>query len=203
MRQICCIFITLFFISACNNANSEKENDSTATASPSIGCAVQRTNDKDWYTSGKKAPLFEGLNGIDFKITTNVPEAQTYFNQGVMLAYGFNHAEAARSFFEASRLDSSCAMAYWGYALVLGPNYNGGMEEDNFQRAYDAAAKAKALSGSATPKEQALIDALSARYAKEPPEDRKPLDIAYAAAMKKCTTSMLPIRMSAHCMPNR
>lgn len=185
MRQFSFAIITLLCFSACKGPGSAKQNDSTRMAAPAIGCAVQRTHDKDWYASGKKAPVFEGLKGIDFRITTAVPEAQQYFNQGMMLAYGFNHAEAARSFFEAARLDSTCAMAWWGYALVLGPNYNGGMEEDNFQRAYDAARKARALSTNATPLEAALIEALATRYAKEPPADRGPLDVAYAAAMKK------------------
>ncbi|MEJ7679738.1 MAG: hypothetical protein WKG06_18160 [Segetibacter sp.] len=59
----------------------------------------------------------------------------------MMLSYGFNHAEAARSFFEATRMNSTCAMGFWGYAYVLGPNYNAGMEKDNFERAYAAAQK--------------------------------------------------------------
>ncbi|WP_126249108.1 tetratricopeptide repeat protein [Chitinophaga rhizosphaerae] len=185
MRQICfALFSTCIFF-ACNNSQKPKETDSAGKAELSIGCAVPPTHDKDWYASGKKAPLLEGLGGIDFKITTASPEAQRYFNQGLMLAYGFNHAEAARSFHQAARLDSTCAMAYWGFAYVLGPNYNAGMEEDNFQRAYEAATKAQSLSGNCSPVEKALIGALSARYAKDPPEDRKPLDIAYSSAMKK------------------
>ncbi|MGX5816881.1 tetratricopeptide repeat protein [Chitinophaga lutea] len=182
MRPICVTLVLLFLFSACNNRPKASKEKQTPE---SIGCAVPQTDDKAWYSSGKKAPIFEGLEGIDFKITTTSQEAQKYFNQGMMLAYGFNHAEAARSFFEAARLDSGCAMAYWGFAYVLGPNYNGGMEEDNFQRAWDAAVKARSLSKNCTPKEMALIEALSARYAAQPPEDRKPLDIAYAAAMKK------------------
>lgn len=102
-----------------------------------------------------------------------------------MLSNGFNHAEAARSFYQAIRLDSNCAMAYWGYAYVLGPNYNGGMESDNFERAYNAAIRAKALSQNCTPKEISLINALASRYAKVPPTDRSPLDRAYTAEMKK------------------
>ncbi|MBO9151351.1 tetratricopeptide repeat protein [Chitinophaga sp. GCM10012297] len=185
MRQICFTLISICIFSACHNRSKTEEKQASGKAAQSMGCAVPPTHDKDWYTSGKKAPLFEGLGGIDCKITTSVKEAQAYFNQGMMLSYGFNHAEAARSFFEATRLDSSCAMAYWGFAYVLGPNYNGGMEEDNFQRAYEAAVKAQSLSKNCTPKEIALIGALTARYAKEPPADRSALDIAYAAAMKK------------------
>lgn len=185
MRQICFTILSISILGACNPRTEPKSDQSAGKDAPSIGCAVNRTSDKDWYTSGTKAPLFEGLGGINFKITTPVQEVQIYFNQGLMLAYGFNHAEAARSFYEAARLDSGCAMAQWGFAYVLGPNYNGGMEEDNFQRAYDASVKAKALSANCTPVEKALIEALATRYAENPPADRSALDIAYAAAMKK------------------
>lgn len=172
------LFSLLLF--SCKNAEEKKEK----AISP-IGCYAPPTTDKDWYSSGKKAPLFKGLEGIRFPITTRNPEAQQYFNQGLMLSYAFNHAEAARSFFQATRLDSSCAMAYWGYALVLGPSYNGGMEEDNFARAYEASVKARMLSQNCTPKEKALIQALSYRYAADPAASRAELDIAYAGAMKK------------------
>ncbi|MBO9635858.1 MAG: hypothetical protein J7578_22320 [Chitinophagaceae bacterium] len=184
MRTSYLSFLVAFLSIACNNQESPKKEETPAKNDKAIGCAPV-TNDKAWYSSGKKAPKLEGLSGIDFKISTSSKEAQEYFNQGMMLAYGFNHAEAARSFFEATRLDSTCAMAWWGFGYVLGPNYNGGMEEDNFQRAYDATIKAKALSKNSSPKEIALIEALISRYAQQPPADRKPLDIAYSAAMKK------------------
>ncbi|CAL1519101.1 tetratricopeptide repeat protein [Chitinophaga sp. MM2321] len=181
-------FIAITILFACNNSDGSKENQSTKKESPIIGCYVPQTSDKDWYSSGKKAPKLDGLEGIDFKISTSSKEAQEYFAQGMMLAYGFNHAEAARSFYEAIRLDSTCAMAYWGFAYVLGPNYNAGMEEDNFQRAYEASAKATLLAKNGTPKEVALIQALTTRYASTPPADRRPLDSAYAASMKKIYT---------------
>ncbi|HEY9260709.1 hypothetical protein, partial [Chitinophaga sp.] len=183
MRKICMAIITAFLFFSCNHTRSDK-NKAADSVPRSIGCYVPRTTDKDWYTSGKKAPLFKGLEGIDFKISTTVKAAQTYFNQGMMLAYGFNHAEAARSFFEATKLDSSCAMAYWGFAYVLGPNYNAAMEDDNLQRAYEAVSKATALSGNCTPKEKALINAMTKRYTPQPNADRSGLDKAYAAAMK-------------------
>ncbi|MRX69793.1 hypothetical protein SAMN06265349_101286 [Flavobacterium resistens] len=177
------LIFAVFFLFACNK-NKNTDTKSTPITS-NQGCYVPKTTDKDWYSLNKKAPKFEGLKGIDFKISTNNQEVQHYCNQGMMLAYGFNHAEAARSFYEASRLDPNCAMAYWGFAYVLGPNYNAGMEEDNFQRAYAAVQKAKKLSANCSPKEKALIDALMVRYVANPPSDRKPLDIAYAGAMKK------------------
>ena len=144
-----------------------------------------KTNDKDWYASGTRAPRFKGLDAVQFKVSTSYPQAQEYFNQGMMLVYSFNHAEAARSFFEASRIDSTFAMACWGYAYALGPNYNGGMEEDNFNRAYDATLKAQSLSDNCTDLEKQLIKALTYRYIKNPPADRSALDRAYAAEMKK------------------
>jgi len=171
---------SILLLLACTNKKETKGKDNQA-----IGCYNTLTTDKDWYTSGKKAPKFNGLEGIAFTISTAYREAQEYFNQGLMLSYGFNHAEAARSFYEATRLDSTSAMAYWGYAYVLGPNYNGGMEKDNFQRAYAATIKAQSFSNNCTPKEKALIEALAYRYAANPPEDRSSLDIAYASAMKK------------------
>lgn len=181
-------FFAITILFACNNRNGNKENPSAEKNSPIVSCYTPQTSDKSWYSSGKKAPKLEGLEGIDFKISTSSKEAQEYFAQGMMLASGFNHAEAARSFYEAIRLDSTCAMAYWGLAYVLGPNYNAGMEEDNFQRAFEAASKAKLLAGNCTPKEIGLIDALATRYAPNPPADRRPLDIAYAASMKKVYT---------------
>ena len=140
--------------------------------------------DTEWYKTENKAPLFEGLDVLDFPISTDNKLVQKYFNQGLVLAYGFNHAEAARSFHYATKLDPNCAMAFWGYAYVLGPNYNAGMEDDHYERAYEAIQKAIALSkNNATPKEIAMINALSKRYVKEPVEDRNVLDVAYSKAM--------------------
>lgn len=185
MMQNYFMFVAVLFLFACNNSNRQKGKQSPDRQSQATPCYNSVISDKDWYTSGTKAPKFKGLEGIDFRITTNNREAQEYFNQGMMLAYGFNHAEAARSFYEATRLDTTCAMAYWGYAYVLGPNYNAGMEEDNFQRAYEAGVKAQSLATNSTPKERALINALAARYAMPAPKNRQPLDSAYATAMKK------------------
>ncbi len=146
-------------------------------------CAPQ-LSDADWYTSNTPAPLFEGMDILSYPITTNSPEAQKYFNQGLLLAYAFNHAEAARSFFQATRLDSTCAMCHWGYAFVLGPNYNAGMDPGHYERAYAAMQKANANAANCTPKEKALIKAMTARYTQEPPEDRRHLDSAFMEAMK-------------------
>lgn len=183
MKNLLFYCIALSLIASCNQAKKSAGNDSAAKGTVAH-CAPQ-TSDKDWYTAGTKAPLFKGLGGVNFKISTHNKETQDYFNQGLMLSYGFNHAEAGRSFFEAARQDTTCAMAYWGYAYVLGPNYNAGMEDDNYERAYSAIQKALSLTSGCTKKERLLIEALALRYGEKPPEDRMPLDIAFSNAMKK------------------
>lgn len=138
----------------------------------------------DAQTPEKSVPLQEGLGRHHFGISTNVAMAQRYFDQGLILSYGFNHAEAARSFREAQKLDPVCAMCYWGEALVLGPNINAPMEPSSVPQAYAAVEKALALSERVTEKERALILAVAKRYSKEVLTDRTPLDVAYAEAMR-------------------
>lgn len=179
------LLILIPFIISCKN-ETQNNGDAVieqAKKSP-IGCPPP-TSDAKWYLADNKAPIFEGLDVIDYPITTKNPEAQKYFNQGLVLSYGFNHAEAARSFYYATKLDPECAMCFWGFAYVLGPNYNAGMEPDNYERAYKAIQKAITLSNNITEKEKALINALSKRYTAKPVEDRSSLDIAYTDAMKK------------------
>ena len=132
----------------------------------------------------KQAPLFDNLGTLDFPVTTNSALAQKYFNQGIILAYGFNHEEAFRSFEEVARLDSNCAMAYWGMAYVLGPNINLPMDAGVVHTAYEAIQKAIKLLDDETQKENDFIMALSERYSMEVMEDRTPLDQAYSDAMR-------------------
>ncbi|HSR53410.1 MAG TPA: hypothetical protein VLV83_21500 [Acidobacteriota bacterium] len=131
------------------------------------------------------APLLEGMGDLTHPVTTSSPAAQRFFDQGLVLAYGFNHAEASRSFQEAARLDPGCAMCYWGQALVLGPNINSMMDPTDIPAACDAMDKALALLDKASPREQDYIRALSARYSRQAEEDRSALDLAYAQAMGK------------------
>ena len=132
-----------------------------------------------------EAPLWAGLGSVSYKITTANERAQAYFDQGLRLSYAFNHGEAQRAFRMAQRLDPDCAMCFWGEALVLGPNINLPMQEDAVAPAFAAAQKAKALAGKASPREQALIAAVTARYGSDPKAARPPFDTAYAAAMAK------------------
>lgn len=177
------LFVLMIALSACKQPG-EVSSDSAIGRIDRLCSAAALTTDAAWYEVDNKAPIFDGMDVLHFPITTNNDLVQKYFNQGLVLAYGFNHAEAARSFYYASKLDPDCAMAHWGYAYVLGPNYNGGMEDDNYKRAYGAIQKAIALSENSTPREQALIRSMAKRYAATPPEDRTDLDIAYSEAMK-------------------
>jgi tetratricopeptide (TPR) repeat protein len=129
------------------------------------------------------ATLLEGLGDYSMPVSTENPEAQRWFNQGLMLTYGFNHDAAERSFLKAAELDPKCAMCWWGAALVLGPHVNSAMDPANNPKAWDRLQRAQELASAANPREQAYIKALSARYAQNPPEDRGPLDQAYASAM--------------------
>ena len=128
-------------------------------------------------------PMIPGLGTRSFKISTSSPEAQRYFDQGLRLAWNFNHAEAQHAFQKAQKLDPNCAMCYWGEAYILGPNINVPMDPGANAPAAAAAAKAKALADRATPREQALINAVVARYSTDPKFERPMLDEAYANAM--------------------
>jgi len=138
--------------------------------------------------TGELAPRLQNLGPHTFPVTTLSRDAQLFMNQGLNLAYGFNHAEAGRAFREAARLDPDLAMAYWGQALVLGPNINAEMEADNEPKAYELIQKAVLLKSKASPREQAYIDALAKRYTGKA-EDRKAADKAFAEAMREVAKS--------------
>jgi hypothetical protein len=135
------------------------------------------------------APLFEGLGTHQHAITTKDPNAQRYFNQGLILAFAFNHAEAVRSFKAAQRLDDDCAMCFWGEALATGPNINVTskgkviMSELESVAAYAALQKAIERKDKVSQPERDYIDALAARYGADPKADRTEFDLAYAKAM--------------------
>jgi tetratricopeptide (TPR) repeat protein len=132
---------------------------------------------------GALAPRLQNLGDHTFPVSTKNAQAQLFINQGLNLAYAFNHAEARRAFREAGRLDPGLAMAYWGQALILGPNINAAMEPNDEPLAYEMVQKAMSLKAGASPRERAYIDALAARYSGKT-EDRRPRDEAYAAAMR-------------------
>ncbi len=132
-----------------------------------------------------KEPIFNGLGSYSRKVTTDSPKAQRYFNQGLAFYHGFNHGAAIRSFQEAARLDPKCAMAHWGVALAYGPHINLPIVPPPVaEQAWKELALAQENADHASPVERDLIEALSHRYANPQPEDRAPLDQAYADAMR-------------------
>lgn len=158
--------LTLLALAACRKpAITEEASKSSAPELAMIG-----------------ANLLEGLGNHRFPITSSHPEVQRWFDQGLMLTFGFNHDAAERSFLKATELDPACAMCWWGASLVLGPHVNAGMEPADNADAWNRLQKARALAPKASEREQAFITALSARYAEQPPENRRALDEAYAAA---------------------
>ena len=131
------------------------------------------------------APELTGLGTLHMPVTTSVPRAQRFFDQGMRLLYAFNHAEAIRAFREAARLDPALAMAYWGQAMALGPNLNAPMTQENGRAAFAAIRQAMERMPRSSARERALIEALATRYAADGAGDRPALDRAYAAAMQK------------------
>ncbi|MCY3639864.1 MAG: hypothetical protein OXH37_02490 [Gammaproteobacteria bacterium] len=129
------------------------------------------------------APLLEGIGPLHFAISTDAPKAQRYFDQALTLAFGFNHAEAVRSFRAAAAIDSTCGICYAGAALALGPNINAPMSEEAIAPAWEAIGMALAQKAHETERERDYIDAIAARYSADG-ADRAALDAAYAEAMR-------------------
>src|ERR1700747_1230178 len=129
--------------------------------------------------------LMPGLGEVHHPVSTKNPQAQQFFDQGLKLVYGFNHDEARRSFQRAAELDPKLAMAWWGVALTLGPNYNLPVDPEREKAGYDAVQRAMALKQNASELERAYIDALVVRYSNDPKPDLHALDVAYKDAMAK------------------
>ncbi|MHC5031711.1 MAG: hypothetical protein ACYTGU_12705, partial [Planctomycetota bacterium] len=131
-------------------------------------------------------PVHYDIGNVHRQVTTDSAEAQLWFDRGLGLAFGFNHGEAVLCFEKAAAADPGCAMAYWGQAYALGPNYNDPAPNEEASRAaHEALQRALAVSDNEAPEEKALIAALGTRYAWPAPEDRTQLDRAYAEAMRK------------------
>jgi len=151
-----------------------------------VGCALALVLAGARTPAAEGPPLMEGTGTHHFPVTTRSARAQSYVDQGMAFVYAFNHDEAIRAFDEAARLDPGCAMAYWGKALALGPNYNLPTDSERAATARRTVDRALALAGGATPRERAYVQALAKRYGRSPDsDDRKALDRAYADAMRE------------------
>jgi tetratricopeptide (TPR) repeat protein len=174
MKHITLIFFTLLSWSACGMAGVHDPR--ALQADPSTATAPI-------------APRLDGLGNQGMTVTTGSTDSQYFFNQGLRLNTGFNHSEALRAFKESARLDPDNAMAYWGWALVLGPNLNLPMQDDVVEQAYAAMQQAVALKSRVSAREAAYIDALAVRYSDTPEADRAALDAAYVDAMAALVTA--------------
>jgi len=139
------------------------------------------------HALGRAKPVtrMTGLGDLHHPISTKNAEAQEFFDQGLRLIYAFNHAEAARSFQRAAELDPKLAIAYWGIAEAVGPNYNDPASEDRFQQAHEAIQKAVDLSENASDAERGYILALAKRFPADPKSDRRKAAVEYRDAMRE------------------
>ncbi|MEM9802849.1 MAG: tetratricopeptide repeat protein, partial [Planctomycetota bacterium] len=125
------------------------------------------------------------IGSVHRLVTTDDPAAQLWFDRGIALCFGFNHEEAIAAFERAAAIDPGCAMAYWGKAYALGPNYNAPLPDASAtEAAVEALQRARAELDDETPVERGLVTAMATRFASPPPDDRTDLDLAYAAAMR-------------------
>src|SRR5262245_7521303 len=129
------------------------------------------------------AVLFKGLSDLHHPVSTKNKEAQAFFDQGLRLLYAFNHDEARRSFQRAADLDPDLAMAHWGVALSVGPNYNADADAAQRKAAHEAILKAIKLSPKANEPEKCYIGALAHRYSADANADKAKLALAYKNAM--------------------
>ncbi len=180
MRFATAAALYLFLLAACTGGPCRPCPTRCCPPPPYRAIAPAATAEAD------RALLWEGLGDYRYQVSTDNEEAQRYFDQGLALCHAFNHDEAARSFAQARMLDPGCAMAWWGEAYALGPNYNLQLPELYGNRALEALREADARKADATPSERALIEALAARFSDPAPESSDkvgPLNAAYAQAM--------------------
>ena len=139
----------------------------------------------EMHSGSKPATLMSGLGDLHHPVSTSNPQAQQFFDQGLRLIYAFNHDEAGHSFQRAAELDPKLAMAYWGIAEAVGPNYNDPASDDRFKAAHDAIQKALDLSGNGSAIEKAYIEAMVKRFPGDPKADRRKAAEDYRDAMRE------------------
>jgi tetratricopeptide (TPR) repeat protein len=147
-----------------------------------LGAAAQ---DHAKHAQSHPVTLVTGLGDLHHPVSTKNSQAQQFFDQGLRFIYAFNHDEAARSFQHAAELDPKLAMAYWGVAEAVGPNYNDPANPERYKRAHDAVQKAVDLSTDASSSDQAYIQALAKRFPADPDSDLKKAAEDYRDAMRQ------------------
>ena len=148
-------------------------------------CALGAAQHQHSPAKGTNVALMPGLGDLHHPVTTSNPEAQKFFDQGLRLIYAFNHQEATSSFQRAAELDPRMAMAWWGIAESIGPNYNDPADPDRFKQAHEAIQKAQELGANASPSERAYIAALAKRFPADPNADLQAAAQQYVDAMRE------------------
>jgi tetratricopeptide (TPR) repeat protein len=148
-------------------------------------CALVAGQDHGHAATAKPATMMSGLGDLHHPVSTKNAEAQQFFDQGLRLIYAFNHDEAERSFRRAGELDPKLAIAYWGIAEAVGPNYNDPASDERFKAAHEAIQKASDLSDGASPSEKAYIQAMMKRFPADPKADRRKAAEDYRDAMRE------------------
>jgi tetratricopeptide (TPR) repeat protein len=148
-------------------------------------CVPAIAQDHSNHGQSKPATLMSGIGNVHHPVSTNNSEAQKFFDQGLRLIYDFNHDEAARSFQRATELDAKLAIAYWGIAEAVGPNYNDPASEERFKQAHEAIQKAVDLASNASPSEQAYVQAMAKRFPADPKADLRKAAEDYHDAMRE------------------
>jgi tetratricopeptide (TPR) repeat protein len=150
-----------------------------------LACLSATSQDHASHAQTRPVTLVTGLGDLHHPVSTKNPQAQQFFDQGLRFIYAFNHDEAARSFQHAAELDPRLAMAYWGVAEAVGPNYNDPADPARYKRAHDSVQKAGELSEEASPSDQAYIQALAHRFPADPKSDLKKAAEDYRDAMRQ------------------
>jgi len=153
-------------------------------------CAFAQEHAEHAAASAKAKPaaaLMTGYGNWHHPVSTKNAQAQAFFDQGLRQIYAFNHDEAARSFQRAGELDPKLAMAFWGVAEAVGPNYNDPASEERFKQAHEAIARAQSLANGASESEKAYIDALAKRFPADPKSDLRAAAEQYRDAMRDVT----------------
>ena len=150
-------------------------------------CIPAVAQDHSAHAQAKPATMMSGLGSLHHPVSAHNPEAQEFFDQGLRLIYSFNHDEAARSFQRAVDLDPKLAIAYWGIAEAVGPNYNDPASDDRFKQAHEAIQRAVDLSANASASEQAYITAMAKRFPADSAADRRKAAEDYRDAMREVT----------------
>src|ERR1700739_5088319 len=149
-------------------------------------CAIVVAQEHNAHSAAAKpATLMNGLGTLHHPVSTKNPQAQQFFDQGLRLIFAFNHDEAARSFHRAADLDPKMAMAYWGIAEAVGPNYNDPASEDRYVQAHQAIEQASSLAEEASASDRAYIAALATRFPADPKSDLRAAAEEYRDAMRQ------------------